>query len=146
MSDRTIPLLIVTIPHCFGCRGYFAYRTDESNLVHVLCSWTLSIVSSLSKILTKHNVSEIVFYLRLQVKPTQLCPTDRPNQRTRTRRWIMSRNIICVLIYHRHKPLDHIESNLVVSVAWQWLFFALDNSFFQTCQNINKKKKEEGFR
>jgi hypothetical protein len=25
------------------------------------------------------------------------------------RRWIMSKNIIIVLIYHRHKPLDHIN-------------------------------------
>jgi hypothetical protein len=30
-----------------------------------------------------------------------------------------------------------VESNLVVSVAWQWLFSALDNSAFQTtCHNI----------
>jgi hypothetical protein len=29
--------------------------------------------------------------------------------RSRTRRWIMSRNVICVLIYHRHKPLDHTD-------------------------------------
>jgi hypothetical protein len=43
---------------------------DDGKLVHILCSWTLSIVSSLSKMLTKH-VSEIGFNLRLQVKPTQ---------------------------------------------------------------------------
>jgi hypothetical protein len=45
--------------------------------LHILCSWTLSIVSFLSKILTKNNVSEIGFYIRLQVKPTQLGPIDR---------------------------------------------------------------------
>jgi hypothetical protein len=50
---------------------------DDGELVHILCSWTLSIVSSLSKILTKHNVSQIRFYLRLQVNPTQLGPIDR---------------------------------------------------------------------
>jgi hypothetical protein len=49
--------------------------------IHILCSWTISIVSSLSKILTKHFVN-------------------------------MSRNIICVLIYHRHKPLDQINLNV----------------------------------
>jgi hypothetical protein len=27
--------------------------------------------------LSKHNVSKIVFFLRLQVRPTQLCPIDR---------------------------------------------------------------------
>jgi hypothetical protein len=60
----------------------FIYKYDlrvcgAGELVHILCSWTLSIVSSLSTILAKHNVSEIGFYLRLQVKPTQLGPIDR---------------------------------------------------------------------
>jgi hypothetical protein len=30
LTDR---YLLVTIPHCSGCRGYLAYRTVESNLV-----------------------------------------------------------------------------------------------------------------
>jgi hypothetical protein len=34
--------------------------------------------------LTKHNVSEIGFYLRLQVKPTQLGPIDRASPYLRT--------------------------------------------------------------
>jgi hypothetical protein len=38
----------------------------------------------LSKMLTKHNVSEIGFYLRLQVKPTQLGPIDRASPYLRT--------------------------------------------------------------
>jgi hypothetical protein len=46
-------------------------------MVHILYFWTLSIVSSLSKMLRKYNVSEIGFYLRPQVKPTQLGPIDR---------------------------------------------------------------------
>jgi hypothetical protein len=46
-------------------------------ILHVLYSWTLSIVLSLSKMLTKYNVSEIGFYLRPQLKPTQLGPIDR---------------------------------------------------------------------
>jgi hypothetical protein len=52
---------------------------DDGKLVHILYSWTLSIALSLSKMLTKYNVSEIGFYLRPQVKPTQLGPIDRAN-------------------------------------------------------------------
>jgi hypothetical protein len=37
---------------------------DDGKLVHILYSWTLSIVLSLSKMLTKYKVSEIGFYLR----------------------------------------------------------------------------------
>jgi hypothetical protein len=36
-TDRYL-LLVVTIPHCFGCKGYFAYTTIESNLV-VSVAW-----------------------------------------------------------------------------------------------------------
>jgi hypothetical protein len=57
----------------------------------------------------KHNVLETGFCLRLQVKPTQLSPIDRACPYLRTRRWIMSRNIILVLMYHRHKLLDLME-------------------------------------
>jgi hypothetical protein len=52
----------------------------------MLYSWTLSIVSSLSKISTKYNVSEIEFYLRPQVKPTQLGPIDKASPYLRTHR------------------------------------------------------------
>jgi hypothetical protein len=52
-------------------------------LVQILDFWTLSIVLSLSKTrpvyFSKHNVSEIGFCLRLQVKPTQLGPIDGAN-------------------------------------------------------------------
>jgi hypothetical protein len=51
-------------------------------------SWTLSIASSLSKIcpvyLSRHNVSEIGLYLRLQIKPTHLGPIDRASPYIRT--------------------------------------------------------------
>jgi hypothetical protein len=30
--------------------------------------------------------------------------------RQKTRDWVMSKNVIIVLIYHRHKPLDHASS------------------------------------
>jgi hypothetical protein len=55
---------------------FYAEYTTFS-VLHILYSWTLSIVLSLSKMLTKYNVSEIEFYLRPQVKPTQLGPIDR---------------------------------------------------------------------
>jgi hypothetical protein len=49
--------------------------------VQILCFWTLFIVLSLSKncpvYFSKHDVSEIGFCLRLQVKPTQLGSIDR---------------------------------------------------------------------
>jgi hypothetical protein len=56
--------------------------------------------------LSKPNVSETGFCLHLQVKPTQLGPIDRASPYLR-RRWIMSKNVIFVLMYHHHKPLDH---------------------------------------
>jgi hypothetical protein len=50
-------------------------------MLQILCVWTLSIVLSLSKnrpvYFSKQNVSDTGFYLRLQVKPTQLGPIDR---------------------------------------------------------------------
>jgi hypothetical protein len=53
--------------------------------------------------ITKHNVSETGFCLCLQVK---------------TGWWIMSRNIMFVLMYHRHRLLDFIyETPCIVSVA-----------------------------
>jgi hypothetical protein len=64
----------------------------DGKLVHILCSWTLSIVSSLSKILTKNNVSEIGFYLRLQVKPTQLGTVHSDF-------WILTSSSMCNFIH-----------------------------------------------
>jgi hypothetical protein len=52
--------------------------------------------------ISKHNVLDTGLYLRPQVKPTLLGPIDRASPHLRTK------NIIIVLIYHRHKPLDHI--------------------------------------
>jgi hypothetical protein len=41
--------------------------------------------------------------------------------------------------YQGYSAYRTVESNLVVSVAWQWLFSALDNLTFQTtCHNINE--------
>jgi hypothetical protein len=54
---------------------------DDGALVQILRFWTLSIGMSLSKnrpvYFSKHNVLETEFCLCLQVKPTQLGPTDR---------------------------------------------------------------------
>jgi hypothetical protein len=65
----------------------------------------------------KHNVSETGFCLRPQVKPIQLDPIDRASPYLRnvvffkkwTRRWIMSKNIILVIIYHRHTRLNYFN-------------------------------------
>jgi hypothetical protein len=62
----------------------------------------------------KHNVSDTGSCLRLQVKPTQLGQTDRASPYPRMviwikiGRWVMSRNIVFVLLYHRHK-LSHLN-------------------------------------
>jgi hypothetical protein len=66
-----------------GCWKYDLRVCDDDKLVHILYSWTLSIVLSSSKMLTKY-VSEIGFYLRPQVKPTQLGPIDRASPYLRT--------------------------------------------------------------
>jgi hypothetical protein len=50
--------------------------------VQILCFWTLSIVLFLSKnrlVYFSKHVSETGFCVRLQVKPTQLGPTDSAN-------------------------------------------------------------------
>jgi hypothetical protein len=69
---------------------------DDGTLVQILRSWTLSIVLSESESravsLSKHNVSEIGFSLRLQVRPTQLGSIDRASPHLRT--WIYSSSIL----------------------------------------------------
>jgi hypothetical protein len=80
---------------CFACEGFrvqFPARTPtiitEVFLVQILRFRTLSIVLSLFKLssffLSKHNVSETGFCLRLQVKPTQLGQIDRASSYLRT--------------------------------------------------------------
>jgi hypothetical protein len=100
-----------------------------TGLVQILCFWTLSIFLSLSKnrpvYFSKHNVSETLFCLRLQVKPTQLGPIDRASPYHRTGRWIMSRNIIFILMYHRHKLLDLMD----------WICLAQDRDLWRALVN-----------
>jgi hypothetical protein len=49
--------LVVTIPHCFGCQGYFAYRTVESNLVvSVAWQWIFSTLDNSAFQTTCHNI------------------------------------------------------------------------------------------
>jgi hypothetical protein len=49
--------LVVTIPHCFGCQGYFAYRTVESNLVvSVAWQWLFSVLDNSAVQTTCHNI------------------------------------------------------------------------------------------
>jgi hypothetical protein len=50
--------------------------------------------------------------LHLQVKPTQLGQINRTSPYLRTRRWIMSKNIIFVLMYHILKLLDLIKAKV----------------------------------
>jgi hypothetical protein len=59
----------------------------------------------------KHDVSETDFCLRLEAKPTQKDSTEWASLylRLETGRWIMSRFMIVILIYHRHKPIDIIN-------------------------------------
>jgi hypothetical protein len=58
------------------------------NIIWLICSWTLSIVLSLSKnrpvFSSKHYVSETGFCLRPQVKPALLGPIDRASPYLRT--------------------------------------------------------------
>jgi hypothetical protein len=78
---------------------------------------------------SKHNVLETGFCLCLQVKSDQLGPIDRIQSpkccvlknkedgfQIKTRGWIMSKNIIFVLMYHRHKLLDLIRIFFLVIV------------------------------
>jgi hypothetical protein len=94
-------------------------------------------------------IHDPVFYLRtryigvgvcfhLQVEPTQMGPTveasiclrfgDRiqcPKRRVlkwNGVRWIMSRIVTVILIYHRHKPIDLISTILDLGSIWaEWL-------------------------
>jgi hypothetical protein len=86
---------------------------------------------------SKHNVLETGYCLRLQVKPTLLDPVDidsmsrqRQNPvsetlcfKQNTVRWIMSRNIIFIVMYNHHKLLDLINSLLILTsqfaVHWE---------------------------
>jgi hypothetical protein len=71
------------------------------------------LLSKMSVYILKYDVSETGLYLRPHIKPTQLGPIDRASPhinrhfRQKTRRWIMSKNVIIALIYHCHKPSDH---------------------------------------
>jgi hypothetical protein len=61
-------------------RRYDLKVCDDVKLAQILRSWTLSIVSSLSKghpVSLSNHVLETGFCLRLQVKPAQLGPIDR---------------------------------------------------------------------
>jgi hypothetical protein len=107
------------------------------SLLQISCFGALSIVLSLSKnrpvYFSKHNVSKAGFWHRCpeigtsSIDWAQLCrfylKTETESSlrnavlwkinRTvffiKTRRWIMSRNVIFVLMYHRHKLL-HLSS------------------------------------
>jgi hypothetical protein len=58
---------------------------DDGKLVQILRSWTLSIFYLKFPVyISKPNVSETGFYLRPQVKPTQLGPIDRASPHLRT--------------------------------------------------------------
>jgi hypothetical protein len=49
--------LVVTISHCFGCQGYFAYRTIEGNLVvSVAWQWLFSALDNSVFWATRHNI------------------------------------------------------------------------------------------
>jgi hypothetical protein len=57
----------------------------------------------------KYNISETGFCLRLKVERTQNPLSETPCFKQKTGRWIMSRIVIVMLIYHRHKPIDSIN-------------------------------------
>jgi hypothetical protein len=80
--------------HWANKRLLFGLKTTQ--LVQLLCFWTLSIILSLSKkhrpvYFSKHNVSETGFCLCLQVKPTQLGPIDRTSPYLRTSLYTMGK-------------------------------------------------------
>jgi hypothetical protein len=88
---------------CVPCKRKLKYQYYVSGHYPSSCLYLKTVLF----IFSKHNVSETGFYLRLQVKPTQLGPINRASPYLRTRRWIMSKNIILGLMYHRHKLLEN---------------------------------------
>jgi hypothetical protein len=95
-----------------NCIIIFSYK----NLVQirVLCFWTLSNVLSVSK--------NTVLFIFQNTKFQRL--DSVPRLQFQTGRWIMSRNIIFVLMYHRHKLLDLNYNSL------RLLSHCLENNYF----------------
>jgi hypothetical protein len=77
--------------------------------------------------LTKHNVSEIGFYLRLQVKPTQFCPIDRASP------YPISETLCFVNILDKDKTMDNVhEYNICTNLpSSQTLRSVLEESFLR---------------
>jgi hypothetical protein len=100
------------------------------NLLQLLYFWTLFIVlpkKTPFSFISKHNVSETGFCLRLQVKPTQLGPIDRisPYLRTPvpTQDGVYEPRSFVVLLYYSltHSPL--LFYTLVLSMCiYRYLF------------------------
>jgi hypothetical protein len=82
---------------------------DEGTLVKILCFWTLSIVLFYLKhrpvYISKHNVSETGFCLRLHVKSTQLGPIDRasPYQVTWLKEFVPTVKLTCAMRSRLHE-------------------------------------------
>jgi hypothetical protein len=79
--------------------------SNEHTLLRVSKLWPSSMVLTFS---LKHDVWGNGFCLRLQVEPTQVGPIERASLRSGDR-WIMSRIVIVILIYRRHKLIDSIN-------------------------------------
>jgi hypothetical protein len=89
----------------------------------------------------KHNVSEAGFCLRLQIKHTPLGPIDRDSPYLRTGWWIMSRNVIFILMYRSHKLLHLIvylskrphgkKKSVLHKFRWSLFLGAFFSRFFE---------------
>jgi hypothetical protein len=48
-----------------------------------------------------------------RIQTPKLCVLKHDDIQIKTRRWIMSKNVTCVLMYHRHKAFNHILTRLI---------------------------------
>jgi hypothetical protein len=93
---------------------------EDGTLVQTLCFWTLSIVLSLSKnavlFILQNNVSEPGFFLRLQVKPTQLGPIDRARFYLKTEAESSLRNVVFwkinkTVLLDKDRAMDNVQKH-----------------------------------
>jgi hypothetical protein len=75
-----------------------------------------------SCLFSKHNISETGFYLRLQVKPTQLGPIDRANpylrRETESSLWnVVFWTINRTVFLHKDRMMDNVQQHNICNVA-----------------------------
>jgi hypothetical protein len=94
--------------------------TRNSKYIQILCFWTLSIVLSLPKnrsvYFSKPNVL-LEDGDRIQSSKHCVLKNKQDSFQIKTRLWIMSQNIIFVLMYHRHKLVDLIVNTFLFGSA-----------------------------